>query len=48
MEKKKIHIDTDIGADVDDLCAIAYLLKRPDVTVTGITTWKSADAEPVM
>ena len=38
MEKKKIHIDTDIGADVDDLCAIAYLLKRPDVTVTGITT----------
>lgn len=38
MEKKKIHIDTDLGADVDDLCAIAYLLKRHDVTVTGITT----------
>lgn len=38
MEKIKLHIDTDIGADVDDLCAIAYLLKRDDVEITGITT----------
>lgn len=35
---RKIHLDTDIGGDIDDLCALAMLLKWPDVEITGITT----------
>lgn len=34
----KIHLDTDIGGDIDDLCALAMLLAIPDVEITGITT----------
>lgn len=34
----KIHLDTDIGGDMDDLCALAMLLKLPHVEITGITT----------
>jgi purine nucleosidase len=34
----KIHLDTDIGGDMDDLCALAMLLKWPDVDLTGVTT----------
>jgi purine nucleosidase len=34
----KIHLDTDIGGDIDDLCALAFLLRTPDVEITGITT----------
>ena len=34
----KIHLDTDIGGDIDDLCALAMLLKWPDVDITGVTT----------
>lgn len=34
----KIHLDTDIGGDIDDLCALALLLRWPGVEVTGITT----------
>jgi purine nucleosidase len=34
----KIHLDTDIGGDIDDLCALALLLKHPDVEITGVTT----------
>lgn len=34
----KVHIDTDIGGDTDDLCALAMVLKWPDVEITGITT----------
>lgn len=34
----KIHLDTDIGGDSDDLCALAMLLKWPGVQLTGITT----------
>lgn len=34
----KIHLDTDFGGDIDDLCALAMLLKWPDVELTGITT----------
>jgi purine nucleosidase len=35
---KRIHLDTDIGGDTDDLCALALLLGLPDVELTGITT----------
>ncbi len=34
----KIHLDTDLGGDTDDLCALALLLHWPDVEITGITT----------
>ena len=34
----RIHLDTDIGGDMDDLCALAMLLKLPDVELTGVTT----------
>jgi purine nucleosidase len=34
----KIHLDTDLGGDIDDICALAMLLKWPDVQITGITT----------
>lgn len=34
----KIHLDTDIGGDMDDLCALALLLRWPGVEITGITT----------
>lgn len=34
----KIHLDTDLGGDIDDLCALAMLLRWNDVELTGITT----------
>ena len=34
----KVHLDTDLGGDSDDLCALAMLLKWPNVQITGITT----------
>jgi len=34
----KIHLDTDLGGDIDDICALAMLLRWPDVDLTGITT----------
>lgn len=34
----RVHLDTDIGGDPDDLCALAYLLARDDVELTGVTT----------
>lgn len=33
-----IHLDTDIGGDADDLCALALLLGDANVEVVGITT----------
>lgn len=36
MGKIKIHLDTDLGGDIDDLCALAFLL-RSHVDLTGIT-----------
>jgi inosine-uridine nucleoside N-ribohydrolase len=35
---KKIHLDTDIGGDIDDFCALAMLLKWNDIEIAGITT----------
>ena len=35
---ERIHLDTDLGGDTDDLCALAMLLKWPSVQITGITT----------
>jgi len=40
----KIHLDTDIGGDIDDLCALAMLLRwTGDIDVTGITTVAEAN-----
>ena len=33
---KRIHLDTDLGSDTDDLAALAMLLGWPDVELTGI------------
>jgi purine nucleosidase len=34
----KLHIDTDLGGDIDDLCALAMVLNWPDVELVAITT----------
>lgn len=34
----RLHVDTDIGGDPDDACALAMLLGWPDVELTGVTT----------
>ena len=34
----KILLDTDIGGDIDDAVALAYLLKQPQCDLLGITT----------
>lgn len=36
--KKKILFDTDIGSDIDDAVALAYLLAQPRCELLGITT----------
>jgi len=33
----KVHLDTDLGGDLDDMCALAMLLRWPGVELTGIT-----------
>lgn len=38
MTAQKILIDTDPGQDIDDLLAIWFALKRPELDVVGITT----------
>jgi purine nucleosidase len=35
---KRIHLDTDLGSDTDDLCALAMLLGWSEVELTGVTT----------
>jgi len=35
---RRIHLDTDIGGDTDDLCALAMLLGWPGVEFVGVTT----------
>ena len=38
MQAVRVHLDTDIGSDPDDACALAMLLGWPDVEVVGLTT----------
>jgi purine nucleosidase len=38
----KVHLDTDLGGDPDDVCALAMLLKWPGVEITAITTTAEA------
>ena len=39
----KIHLDTDLGGDIDDLCALALLLRWNDLEFAGITTVAEAN-----
>ncbi len=34
----KFHLDTDIGGDIDDLCALAMVMNWPDVELLAVTT----------
>jgi purine nucleosidase len=34
----RVHLDTDLGSDTDDLCALAMLLGWPEVELAGVTT----------
>jgi purine nucleosidase len=34
----RIHLDTDLGGDTDDACALAMLLGWPGIEIAGITT----------
>ena len=38
-----MHVDTDIGGDPDDLCALAMLLGWPGVELAGVTTSTDED-----
>src|ERR1700753_3228111 len=38
MNKTAVLLDTDIGSDIDDAVALAYLLRQPRVAPVGITT----------
>lgn len=39
----KVHLDTDLGGDIDDLCALGMLLRWENVELTGITTTAEAN-----
>ena len=39
----KIHLDTDLGGDIDDLCALTMLLRWEGIGWTGITTVAEAN-----
>lgn len=34
---QKVHLDTDLGGDIDDLCALAMVLKWPETEIVGVT-----------
>src|SRR5690349_15179257 len=38
MDRVPVLFDTDIGSDIDDAVALAYLLKEPRCQLLGITT----------
>ncbi len=38
MQKTPVLLDTDIGSDIDDAVALAYLLRQPRCELLGITT----------
>ncbi|HEV2471615.1 MAG TPA: nucleoside hydrolase [Chthonomonadales bacterium] len=38
MDRIRLLLDTDIGSDIDDAIALAYLLRQPQCDLVGITT----------
>ena len=45
---KKVLLDTDIGSDIDDAIALAYLLAQPECELLGITTVSGQSLERAM
>ena len=45
MKSHKIWLDTDIGSDVDDALALAFLLNRDDCDLLGLSTVTEIDKE---
>ncbi len=45
MKTEKIWLDTDIGSDIDDALALAFLLNRPDCELLGISTVTEIDKQ---
>ena len=45
MGNQKIWLDTDIGSDIDDALALAFLLNRPDCELLGISTVTEIDEQ---
>ena len=45
MAKQKILLDTDIGQDMDDACAIAYLCAHPESDLIGVCRCFSREAD---
>lgn len=37
-DRVRIHLDTDLGANPDDVAALTYLLGRDDIELVGVTT----------
>jgi purine nucleosidase len=35
---QRLHLDTDLGGDIDDLCALAMVLNWPGIELAGVTT----------
>jgi inosine-uridine nucleoside N-ribohydrolase len=38
-----VHLDTDLGGDIDDACALAFLLGQPQAELAGVTTVTDQD-----
>lgn len=41
----RVHLDTDIGGDIDDLCALAMLLKWPGIELMAVTSVTDNDGK---
>jgi purine nucleosidase len=48
METFPVLLDTDIGSDIDDAVALAYLLRQPRCELLGITTVSGQPAQRAM
>ena len=42
---QKLHVDTDLGGDIDDVCALALVLAWPDVELVGVTSVAEHDGK---
>lgn len=38
MRLRRLHLDTDLGTNIDDLCALAMVLRWPDAELLAVTT----------
>lgn len=47
LARHLVHLDTDIGGDTDDVCALAWLARRPDVELIALTTNTDLDGRRV-